>query len=329
MLHFIVSKSESHKVFFSKKVKSGPMSSFNFGSHMQALAQTREMDQLGQEVHELREEVTTLRAEVEKLTNLISSLMATRDQPSCAQQPRQQAFQRATPQNQAQKASRVGPIMVKYAELFSTLLRENLIQTRLPPPMPKKYSTWYKPDLFCAFHQRAPGHDIEQCFAFRTVVRELIRGNTLSPEGQLLVQQKPQHYPANQHIAAITPATNATQLPNYQHLQPQHPQQHPQPPHQRQYQHYQQQPYQHYQQQPYQHYQQQPYQQQQPQTQPNKLPPSLGNMRINFHSCLKRIWSRPRRLLRYPQDCHHGIDLTFYVTTIKGHLAMILNIVMQ
>ena len=123
------------------------MSSFNFGSHMQALAQTREMDQLGQEVHELREKVTTLRAEVEKLTNLVSSLIATRDQPSCPQQPRQQALQRPTAQNQAQKASRFGPIPVKYAELFSTLLRENLIQTRLPPPMPKKLSTWYKPDF--------------------------------------------------------------------------------------------------------------------------------------------------------------------------------------
>ena len=156
MLHFIVSKSESHKVFFSKKVKSGLMSPFNFGSHMQTLAQTREMDQLGQEVHELREEVTTLCAEVDKLTNL-SSLMATRDQPSCPQQPRQQTLQRPTTQNQAQKASRFGPILVKYAELFSTLLRENLIQTRLPPPTPKKLSTWCKPDLFCAFHQGAPG----------------------------------------------------------------------------------------------------------------------------------------------------------------------------
>jgi len=186
-------KSESHVIFFStKKVKSGRMSSFNFGSHMQALAQTREMNQLGQEVHELREEVTTLRAEVEKLTNLVSSLIATRDQPSCPQQPRQQALQRPTAQNQAQKASRFGPIPVKYAELFSTLLRENLIQTRLPPPMPEKLSTWYKPDLFCAFHQGVPGHDIEHCFAFRTAVQELIRANTLSPEGQLLVQQRPQ-----------------------------------------------------------------------------------------------------------------------------------------
>ena len=40
--------------FFSKKVKSGLMSSFNFGLHMQTLAQTREMDQLRQEVHDLR-----------------------------------------------------------------------------------------------------------------------------------------------------------------------------------------------------------------------------------------------------------------------------------
>jgi len=62
---------------------------------------------------------------------------------------------------------------------------------------------------------------------------------------------------------------------------------------------------------------------------PTKLPQSRLNMRICFHSCSKRIWSRPRRLLRYQQDCQHGIDLTFSVTSIKGHLAMILNIVMQ
>jgi len=228
------------------------------------------MDQLGQEVHELHEEVTTLRAEVEKLTNLVSSLMATRDQPSCPQQPRQQALQRPTAQNQAQKASRFGPIPVKYAELFSTLLRENLIQTRLPPPMPKRLSTLYKPDLFCAFHQGSPGHDIEQCFALRTVVQELIRANTLSPEGQPLVQQRPrQHYPAYQQIAAITPATNAIQPPNHQpQYPPQHPQRHyPQPCPQQQ--PCQQRPHQ----QQYQHYQQQPYKQQQPQTQSQQIAP--------------------------------------------------------
>jgi len=41
---------------------------------MQTLAQTQNLDQLEQEVHELHEEVTTLRVEVEKFTNLVSSL---------------------------------------------------------------------------------------------------------------------------------------------------------------------------------------------------------------------------------------------------------------
>jgi len=86
------------------------------------------MDQLGQEVHELREEVATLRAEVEKLTNLVSSLMATQDQSLGPQQPRQQAFQRFKAQNQAQRASRFDLIPVIYAELLPTLLRKNLVR---------------------------------------------------------------------------------------------------------------------------------------------------------------------------------------------------------
>jgi len=99
--------------------------------------------------------------------------------------------------------------------------------------MPKRLPMGYRADLSCAFHQGAPGHDIEQCFAFRTGVQKLIEANTLSPEGQLLVQQRPQqHYSVYQHIAAITPATNAAQPPNcqhpqppnYQHHQPQYPQ---------------------------------------------------------------------------------------------------------
>jgi hypothetical protein len=188
--------SESHKFFFSIQrsthFKIGPMSSFKFNSQMQAFVQTQKMDQLEQEIHELREEVTTLRAEVEKLTNLVSSLMVTQVQPLCPQQPRQQALQQFTPQNQAKGAPKFDPIPVKYAELFPTLLKEDLIQTRPPPPVPKRLPMGYRADLSCAFHQGAPGHDIERCFAFKTVVQRLIQDNTLSPEGQLLVQPQPQ-----------------------------------------------------------------------------------------------------------------------------------------
>jgi len=132
----------------------------------------------------------------------------------------------------------------------------------------------YRADLSCAFHQGAPGHDIEQCFAFRTVVQKLIEANTLSPEGQLLVQQRPQqHYPAYQHIVAITPAANAALPPNHQHHQPQYPPQHPQqlyPQPRPQQQQHQQRPHQ---QQQYQQHQQQPYQQQLPRPQSQQIAP--------------------------------------------------------
>lgn len=189
-------KYKSHKFYFiflfHQRSKKGLMSSLNFSSHMQTLMQTQKMDRLGEEVHELREEVTILRAEVEKLTNLVSSLLATEDQPLCPQQPRQQALQQFIAQDQAKGAPRFDLIPVKYAELFPTLLKENLIQTRPPLPVPKRLPMGHRADLSCAFHQGASGHDIEQCFAFRTVVQKLIQANTLSLEGQLLVQQRSQ-----------------------------------------------------------------------------------------------------------------------------------------
>jgi len=163
MLHFTVSKSESHKVFsFVKRsthLKSVMASSSETNSHMQTLVQTGKVDQLEQEVYELRGEVTTLRAEVEKLTSLVSSLMATKNpplvqqrplplcQPMCIKQPRQQVPQRFTPQNQApqrlipqnqapqqlnsqnqvRKASQCDPIPMKYADLLPILLKKNLV----------------------------------------------------------------------------------------------------------------------------------------------------------------------------------------------------------
>jgi len=87
----------------------------------------------------------------------------------CQQQPKQQAS--GQPQ--------FDPIPIKYAELLPDLLKKNLVQTRPPPRVPKKLSAGYRPDLSCAFYQGAPGHDIEQCFAFRTVVQKLIQDKAL------------------------------------------------------------------------------------------------------------------------------------------------------
>jgi hypothetical protein len=67
-----------------------------------------------------------------------------------------------------------------YAELLPALIEKNLVQTRTPPPLPEKLPWWHRADHFCAFHQGAPGHDIEQCWALKYEVQKLIKANTLS-----------------------------------------------------------------------------------------------------------------------------------------------------
>jgi len=95
------------------------------------------------------------------------------------QQPRQQALQLYIPKNQAHKALQFNPITMKYAELLPTLLRENLVQTRPPPPIPKKLPAHWRPDFTCVFHQGAQGHDVENCFSLKIEIRKLIDVNAL------------------------------------------------------------------------------------------------------------------------------------------------------
>jgi len=146
---------------------------------MQTFAQTQKMDQLEQEVHELREEVTTLRVEVEMLTNLVSSLIVQQKpqplgvrpprrqhQPLRIQLPRQQAPQQLDTRNHA-PGMPVDPIPMRYMDLLPKLLEKKLVQTRAPPLMPGRLPVGYRADLTCAFHQGAPGHDIEHCFALK------------------------------------------------------------------------------------------------------------------------------------------------------------------
>ena len=168
---------------------------------MQTLVQTGKMDQLEQVIYELRGEVTTLQAEVEKLTSLVSSLMATKDpplvqqrpqplcQPMCIKRLRQQVPQRFIPQNQApqqlipqnqvRKASQCDPIPMKYADLLPILLKKNLVQILAPLRVPNPLPPWFRPDQNCIFHPGALGHDIEQCFAFRIVVQKLIEADLI------------------------------------------------------------------------------------------------------------------------------------------------------
>jgi len=69
---------------------------------------------------------------------------------------------------------------MKYSELLPTLLEKDLVQTKAPPSVPERLPVWYRADLSCAFHQGAPGHDVEYCFALKNAVHKLIQANIMS-----------------------------------------------------------------------------------------------------------------------------------------------------
>ncbi|GAU51875.1 hypothetical protein TSUD_416600 [Trifolium subterraneum] len=100
--------------------------------------------------------------------------------------PQQPQIRPQTPQqpynypNRTQRNPPFEPIPIKYADLLPALLAKNFVQTRPPPPVPAVLPTWYRSDLTCAFHQGAPGHDVERCYALKKAVQELIRNKVLS-----------------------------------------------------------------------------------------------------------------------------------------------------
>ena len=79
-----------------------------------------------------------------------------------------------------------------YAELLPALLEKNLVQTRAPPRVREKLPAGYRSDLSCAFHQGAPGHNIERCYALKAEVQKLVQENVLSFEGSSLIMQADQ-----------------------------------------------------------------------------------------------------------------------------------------
>ena len=94
------------------------------------------------------------------------------------------AYQRAPQQgNQGQAHQRkmsFDPIPMTYTELYPSLLKKNLVQTRARPVVPKKLPRGYKADASCAFHQDAPGHGLEDCFALKVEVQRLVQSGILS-----------------------------------------------------------------------------------------------------------------------------------------------------
>ena len=69
---------------------------------------------------------------------------------------------------------------MSYTELLPTLIHKKLVQTRPPPAVPSPLPWYYKANQTCAFHQGAPGHNVENCYPLKTEVQKLVKSGILS-----------------------------------------------------------------------------------------------------------------------------------------------------
>ena len=85
---------------------------------------------------------------------------------------------------------------MSYTELFPALLAKGHVQTKTPPVIPNKPPFWFRADQFCAYHEGAPGHNIENCVSLKSDVQRQVKNMILSfkdtnPNG--LLNPLPQH----------------------------------------------------------------------------------------------------------------------------------------
>ncbi|XP_050920478.1 uncharacterized protein LOC127138120 [Lathyrus oleraceus] len=98
------------------------------------------------------------------------------------QQPRAQA-PRKNAQNQNRRQgdrATFNPIPMSYTELYPSLLQKGLVAPRPMRPPRDRLPPWYNPNAHCPFHEGAPGHDLEGCYASKHMIRELIESKILS-----------------------------------------------------------------------------------------------------------------------------------------------------
>ncbi|KAI5442896.1 hypothetical protein KIW84_011794 [Lathyrus oleraceus] len=68
--------------------------------------------------------------------------------------------------------------------MYPSLVLKNLLQPRNPPQILEPL-TWYKPELRCAFHQGASGHDIENYYPLKYEVQKLEKSGIVSFEDRV------------------------------------------------------------------------------------------------------------------------------------------------
>ncbi|KAI5435748.1 hypothetical protein KIW84_022249 [Lathyrus oleraceus] len=88
---------------------------------------------------------------------------------------------------------------MSYAQLLSSLQQLQLVQLRTLAPPVDRLPVGYDANARCSFHSGAPGHNIENCKAFKHVVQDLIdsKAINLAPAPNVVNNPMPQHGNAN------------------------------------------------------------------------------------------------------------------------------------
>lgn len=76
---------------------------------------------------------------------------------------------------------RFDPIPMQYSKLYPSLIQRGLVVPKgYPTPPPNPLPAWYNSAKHCEFHEGAPDHDLDNCFALKLRVQELIKSDILS-----------------------------------------------------------------------------------------------------------------------------------------------------
>ncbi|CAJ2672478.1 unnamed protein product [Trifolium pratense] len=104
-------------------------------------------------------------------------------------QERQNGYQHKNPQKNQPSLERKNvpfdqlrfdPVPLSYGQILPYLIQKGLVEPRPLPPAKKPYPPGFDMNVRCDYHAGSPGHNIEDCRAFKYKVQELIDRKLLS-----------------------------------------------------------------------------------------------------------------------------------------------------
>ncbi|KAE8693411.1 hypothetical protein F3Y22_tig00110812pilonHSYRG00041 [Hibiscus syriacus] len=69
------------------------------------------------------------------------------------------------------------PILMTYKELYQQFLDTHVVSLYPVKPMKPPYPKWYDENAHCEYHGGVPGHTIENCYAFKRIVKKMRNQN--------------------------------------------------------------------------------------------------------------------------------------------------------